>query len=109
MNRFADWAEWIPVVAAAFGLAFLTIAIPFHLNRRHITVTAWVMAAQNIVGVLRAGPPVQSILHGPSESLLANAIHAAPLFAPLLFADLAILGDLGLWCVWSTSPHPAAE
>ena len=55
------------------------------------------------IGLIGAGFHLRAISAGPSESLLSNAIHTAPLFAPMLFADLAILGGIGLWCSWSTA------
>jgi hypothetical protein len=63
----------------------------------------WMMAVQALIGLLGAGLHIKAILAGPSGSLLSNAIHTAPLFAPMLFTDLAILGALGLWCVRATN------
>ena len=33
----------------------------------------------------------------PAESIRDNFIYGAPVFAPLLFANLAILALIGLW------------
>ena len=104
-NGFFHATEWIAVAAAAFGFTFLARAIWVPADRSFLRVCAWVTGAQILVGLAGAGLHVSAILEGPSESLLSNAIHTAPLFAPLLFADLAILGGLGLWCMLSTNPN----
>ncbi len=103
-NGFFYASEWLAVVAAAFGLAFLGVATWSFQNRRFLKTCGWVMAGQVLVGLIGAGFHLRAISAGPSESLLSNAIHTAPLFAPMLFADLAILGGIGLWCSWSTAP-----
>lgn len=101
-NGFFHASEWLAVLGAAFGLAFLLTAIWAHRDVSFLKACGWMMAIQVLIGLLGAGLHVNAILNGPSGSLLSNAIHTAPLFAPLLFADLAILGGLGLWCSWST-------
>lgn len=108
-NGFFHASEWLAVLAAAFGFAFLVVAVAAHRDRRYLRACACMMVAQMLVGMLGAGLHVAAILAGPSESLLSNAIHTAPLFAPLLFADLAVLGLLGIWCCWSIRIEPAAE
>lgn len=102
-NGFFHSSEWFAVLAAAFGFSFLLVATYASQDRRMLRACGWMMAGQVLVGLLGAGLHVSAILDGPSTSLLSNAIHTAPLFAPLLFADLAILGGIGLWCCASTS------
>jgi hypothetical protein len=100
-NGFFHTSEWIAVAAAAVGVSFLLVNCRARCSRFDLLVCAWVMALQVLVGLLGAGLHIGAILKGPSSSMLDNAIHTAPLFAPMLFADLAILGALGLWCRWS--------
>ncbi len=97
-NGFFHASEWLAVLAAAFGLAFLLTAVWKYQEPGFIRACAWVMALEVLVGLVGAGLHGRAILAGPSASLLDNAIFTAPLFAPLLFADLAVLGGLGLWC-----------
>jgi hypothetical protein len=102
-NGFFYSSEWIGVVAAAVGLAFLLTATWSNHDRPFLKTCGWVMGSQILVGLIGAGYHIRAIKAGPSDSLLSNAIHTAPLFAPLLFADLAILAGLGLWCSWSSA------
>ncbi len=102
-NGFFHASEWLAVLGAAFGFAFLLAATWAHRERPYLRACFWMMGAQLVVGLLGAGLHARAILAGPSESLLSNAIHTAPLFAPLLFADLALLGSIGLWCSWSSA------
>ena len=104
-NGFFHASEWLAVFAAAFGFAFLGIAVWAHNDRAYIKACGWILVAQVLVGFTGAGLHVRAILAGPSASLLTNAIHTAPLFAPLLFVDLAVLAGLGLWCVYGVRHH----
>ncbi len=101
-NGFFHASEWLAVLAAACGLAFLLAATWANHDRPYLKACGWMMGVQLLVGLIGAGLHLRAILAGPSGSLLSNAIHTAPLFAPLLFADLAILGGIGLWCSGST-------
>ncbi len=105
-NGFFHASEWLAVLAAAFGFAFLLVAVWARRDRAYLRACVWMMGAQVLVGTVGAGLHVKAILAGPSESLLSNAIHTAPLFAPLLFVDLALLACLGLWCSYA---QPAAQ
>ena len=108
-NGFFHSSEWLAVLAAGFGLSFLAVATYASEDRRMLRACGWMMGVQAIVGFLGAGLHVRAILAGPSASLLSNAIHTAPLFAPLLFVDLAVLGGLGLWCCASTREDAAGR
>ena len=39
-----------------------------------------------------------------AESLFDNVVHGAPVFAPLLFANLALLSGLGVWTLLGSAP-----
>jgi hypothetical protein len=95
-NGFARKSEWIPVAGAAFATSFLAMAVIRPADRLLSRATAAVLGAQVLIGgagfalhlagnAQRPGPWLDRLLHG------------APLFAPLLFANLALLGALGLW------------
>ncbi|MFT5198952.1 MAG: hypothetical protein ACI87O_001612 [Planctomycetota bacterium] len=107
-NGFFHASEWLAVLAAAFGFAFLVMAVITPKDRGFLKACAWMMGAQVLIGLIGAAFHIGAILDGPSDSLLSNAIHTAPLFAPLLFVDLALLGCLGLWCSWSLTQDETA-
>jgi hypothetical protein len=67
------------------------------------------MAAQVVVGLLGFYLHVAADLRAPAVSLWDRFLYGAPAFAPLLFADLALLAALALWAVARTQrASPAA-
>lgn len=95
-NGFASWAEWVPVGSAAFATSFLLVALLKHGDRVLARATFVVLAVQVLVGV--AG----FILHLAGDARRPGTwadrlLYGAPVFAPLLFADLALLAAIGLW------------
>ena len=95
-NDFFSPAEWIPVVAAAFGLAFFSTAL-FRRGRQFIKLSLGVAALEAAVGLLGFGLHLAANLAQPNVPLRERLVFGAPLFAPLLFTDLAALAALGLW------------
>ena len=96
-NGFFVPAEWIPVAAAAFGVSFLLTTFVGYRDSGYLRLCMGVMLAQVLVGMLGAWMHLEADLHAPAESLRDRFIFGAPIFAPLLFADIAILALLGLW------------
>lgn len=96
-NGFFAKTEWISVVASAFAVSFLLVAIVRQLDRPLLLVCVFVMGLQIVVGVLGFALHATADLHGPADSIRDNFIYGAPVFAPLLFANLAILALIGLW------------
>lgn len=96
-NGFFLWQEWIPVVTAAFGFTFLAMLCVRPKDEALQRWTHWVMAMQLLVGILGFGYHLFANLDGPAEVVRDNFIFGAPIFAPLLFANLALLGSLGAW------------
>ncbi|MGZ3421904.1 MAG: hypothetical protein ACXVEF_26295 [Polyangiales bacterium] len=91
-NGFNNPAEWLSVIAAAFGTSFLAVAVLWPSTTIAKAGLA-VMALEAAVGVLGF------VLHTRADlahkgSLAERFIHGAPAFAPLLFADLAVLGAI---------------
>ena len=66
-------------------------------DRRFLWLCLALMGVQLVVGVLGFVLHILADLRGVSESLWNNLIFGAPIFAPLLFANLAILASIGLW------------
>jgi hypothetical protein len=103
-NGFFHGSEWLAVLAAAFGLSFILVAVVRPFDRPFVLACAWMMGAQILVGSLGAGLHLVAIMNGPAASLWENVIFTAPIFAPLLFVNLAVLAALGLWGLWLQSP-----
>jgi hypothetical protein len=101
-NSFYTPAEWIPVIAAAFAVAFLGLPLFVEVDRDYLRVCAIVLALEVAVGV--TGFVLHGIadINGPSRKLFDNMIYGAPPFAPLLFPNLSLLGWIGLWVI---RPH----
>jgi hypothetical protein len=92
-----EWAEWVPVVAAAFAVSFLLVPLVMRIGGRFLILCAVVMAIQVAVGVAGFGVHLARDLSGPAPSFSYRFLYGAPLFAPLLFPNLALLGGIGLW------------
>jgi len=96
-NGFFRKSEWIAVAAAAFAVAFLAVAVWSPRDRRFARVCLALMAAEAGVGVLGFGLHLRANLGNPGRSLWDRFLYGAPIFAPLLFANLALLAAIGLW------------
>jgi len=96
-NGFFDPREWIAVAAAAFAVGALLAAVVDYRNRPFLVLCLLVMAAEIVVGLLGWYYHLSAILRSPMAGLWAKILYSAPVFAPLLFANLAVLGLLGLW------------
>ena len=106
-NGFFQPAEWIGVIAAAIAVGALTAVLIVPDNRPLLGLCAWVMAAQGVVGGLGAAYHVAANLTRPG-AIWEKFLYGAPAFAPLLFANLAILALIGLWALAAIPPRAAA-
>lgn len=95
-NGFFSPAEWVPVVAAAFGLAFFSTAL-LRRGASFLRLSLGVAAFEGAVGLLGFGLHLSANFAQPGVPLEDRLIYGAPVFAPLLFTDLAALAALGLW------------
>ncbi|MDB4945924.1 MAG: hypothetical protein JWP97_5458 [Labilithrix sp.] len=95
-NGFFHVTEWIPVASAAFAIGFLVVALasPGAIPLR---VQLVVMAMQVAVGMAGFVLHVLADVHRPAAAVVDRFVFGAPAFAPMLFADLATLGAIGLW------------
>jgi hypothetical protein len=96
-NGFFDGREWIAVIAAAFGVGSLLAALVDYGNRPYLWLCQSLMFVEIVVGFLGWHYHIRAILRSPMSNLWDKILYSAPVFAPLLFANLAILGMLGLW------------
>ena len=111
-NGFFQPTEWIGVIASAWAVSSLCAVMAVYDNRPLLVLALLIMLAQVGVGLLGFVLHFMAILRSPADSLWDRILYGAPLFAPLLFADLAILAVLALWGVARTqappSPSPAS-
>jgi hypothetical protein len=97
-NGFFHVTEWIPVASAAFAIGFLvmTLARPAEMPPR---VGLAVMAVQIVVALAGFVLHVTADASRDGATLLDRFVFGAPPFAPMLFADLALLAAIGLWAL----------
>jgi hypothetical protein len=96
-NGFFHASEWIPVAGGAFGSSFLLIALLRVGDRGFARLTLLVLGAACAVGVAGFVLHFLANLARPGASWTERVLYGAPAFAPLLFADLALLAAIGLW------------
>ena len=106
-NGFFEPLEWIPVVTAALAVGFLAAPLLAPARRGYLLVCAGLMVLQALVGALGFVLHLVADLERPGEALMNRIIHGAPVFAPLLFADLALLTGIAIWAL-ATRPRADA-
>ena len=103
-NGFFEPLEWVAVASAAYAAGALLAASAFMSSRATRLFAAAVMAAQVIVGLLGFVGHLLPNLRSPMPTLWEKFVYGAPIFAPLLYADLAVLAGLGLWAIARSMP-----
>lgn len=100
-NGFFLKAEWIPVISSTIAIGFLLVTFLGKVSRRFLEFTLAVLALQMIVGSIGFYFHGMAVSSGADSSFFLNLISAAPIFAPLLFVNLAFLSGVGIWDVRS--------
>ncbi len=106
-NGFFDWREWLAVIFSAIAIGALVPATFMRTSHRFAQGCALVMVAQMLIAGVGFALHAVANLNGPSLSMIDNFVFGAPVFAPLLFANLAMLALIGLWALHrseSTAP-----
>ena len=96
-NGFFHTSEWIPVFSAAFAIGFLIPTLINQCSKKYLIYCLWIMAIQAIIGIIGFILHAMAIKEGYSSDLFKNIVHSAPIFAPLLFTNLALLTSYGLY------------
>jgi len=98
-NAFFYWTEWIPVVVSALAVGVLVVLVARRPTKGLLRFGYGVLALQVVTGLLGAGLHLLPLFEtGVPEPELWDALrYGPPVFAPLLFVDLAVLAALGLW------------
>ena len=94
-NGFFYVSEWWPVAASALAAGFLATALTDR-GGAFARVCLAVLGMQALIGLAGFYLHVAADVNGLSASLYENFVHGAPVFAPLLFVDLAVLAAIGL-------------
>lgn len=95
-NGFFLLAEWIPVISSAIAVGFLGTVLLRKCSCRFIELCIAIMVLQAFVGALGFYFHGITVTRGLSSSFFENLIYTAPVFAPLLFVNLAFLSGFGL-------------
>jgi hypothetical protein len=106
-NGFYHRTEWIPVISSAVAVGFLIVPLLMKTDRAFLRLCGWVMLAQATVGAIGFGLHARADWHGTGENLFLRIVHGAPIFAPTLFCDLAVLAGIGLWVLGGKQPAEA--
>jgi hypothetical protein len=103
-NGFFNRMEWIPVASSAMAIGFLLVVVLQPANAGLRNSTWALLALQIAVGIAGFLLHLRANLKPGSSRLWDRFVYGAPIFAPLLFANLAILAAIGLWAL-----HRAAD
>ncbi|MDR3636012.1 MAG: hypothetical protein P4L84_19575 [Isosphaeraceae bacterium] len=106
---FFRTSEWVGVVASAKAVSSLAAVLVVYDNRPLVKLAQAVMAAQVAVALLGFSFHVAADLTAPAASLWDRFVYGAPLFAPLLFAAIALAAALALGAVTHSQGTEPAE
>jgi len=103
-NAFYHVTEWIPVVSSALAVGFMIIPVAVRVERGYVRACALVMLIQAVVGLVGFGLHFRADIYGTGPTLFDRVVYGAPVFAPMLFPDLVLLGGIGLWVLYQRLP-----
>ena len=96
-NGFFFRLEWVPVIASAIAVGFLTVPLLMRISRSFVDLCAAMLILEAGIGLWGFFLHTSANLGGPSVHPLQNFVYGAPPMAPLLFPNLMVLGIIGLW------------
>ena len=108
-NGFYRPIEWIPVIASALAVGFLTMPLIVRVSAEYFRVCFALLVLQALVGLTGFALHLQADVNAVGKDLFEKTVHGAPIFAPLLFPNLAILAGMGLWTLRLRSVETAAS
>ena len=104
-NGFYRSIEWVPVISSALAIGFLLPPLVTQVNRAYLRVCLLVMILQVVVGIAGFALHVSADWHATGKTLFDRIVHGAPVFAPLLFPNLALLAGIGMWVLHQKLPQ----
>ena len=96
-NGFFHPTEWLPVISSAIAIGFLLAIITMKYNQQFTSLVLGALGLQVFIGLMGFTIHLKAVLNGPHVQLFNNIVYVAPVLAPLLFVNLAILGCIGVW------------
>ncbi len=96
-NGFFDPLEWVPVAAAALATGTFLVLVSAPASRAFGRFAWGVLALQAAVGLLGFALHLRPAFHPSLAGLSERILYGPPVFAPLLFVNLALPGALALW------------
>ena len=106
-NGFFRRIEWIPVVASAFAVGFLTVPLLRRTGFGYVLLCVPVLLLEALVGLAGFVFHLRADWLAEGGSLFQRIVHGAPVFAPMLFPNLALLAGIGLWALQQNRPDPS--
>ena len=94
-NGFFITSEWIPVASSALAIGTLSVALAKPPDKGYLPFVVLVLALQIVVGLVGFALHFAADIGGPG-GLRENFLYGAPIFAPLLFPNLALLAGIAV-------------
>jgi len=101
-NGFYSTWEWTPVFISALAVGFLVIAMTELRTDAFLRICCGVLGLSIVVGVIGFGLHFEANWRG-SSTMRDNFLYGAPILAPLLLPNLAILAGIGIWDLFAKS------
>jgi hypothetical protein len=95
-NGFYHITEWIPVGASALAVGFMIVPLLMRVDRPYVCVCTALMLLQAAVGLMGFALHLYADIYGVGPTLFDRIVYGAPIFAPMLFPDMAFLTLIGL-------------
>ena len=96
-NGFFRNVEWIPVIASALAVGFLTVPLVRRVGMGYFLVCAMMLCFQVLVGLTGFALHLHADWVAENGTLFQRVVHGAPVLAPMLFPNLALIAGVGLW------------
>lgn len=96
-NGFFYAAEWVPVGVGAIVVGWLLLPVFWRVPESYLKAAFVLLAVALVTGVVGFVLHAIPVVEETAGTMRERVIYGAPLFAPLLFSDLSLLGGLAIW------------
>ncbi len=104
-NGFYSAWEWTPVYVSALAVGFLVMATTKSPTHAFLRICCGVLALSVVIGVIGFGLHFEANWRAPS-TMRDNFLYGAPILAPLLLPNVALLAGIGIWDIYAKSKPP---